>query len=269
MAVAAGVVERKSSGSGVLDAATKVWLAVTIVGQGVFLYYILGFYAGPTLSGNFEAWTRQTMLLRGYVAGDTVGNLAFAAHVMLAAIIVSAGTLQFFPQIRARAPWLHRWNGRVFLSAAMLASLAGLYMTWLRGAVVGGMTGALSITLNAVLVLTFAGLAWRAAAGRDIGSHRRWAMRAFMVTNGVFFLRLIFPAWVLITRAPPSALLFDLFSFGSYLAPLAVLEIYLRARDGGATGRYGAAALLFACAAYMALGVVGFYVIFARRVLGA
>jgi hypothetical protein len=268
MAVAAGVIERKALGAGALDAAGRVWLVVTIAGQAVFLCYILGFYAGPTLTGNFEAWTRQTMLLRGYVPGDTAGNLAFAAHVMLAAVIVFAGTLQFFPQIRARALWLHRWNGRVFLSAAMLASVAGLHMTWLRGPVVGGVTGAMSITLNAVLVLAFAGLAWRAAARRDIASHRRWAMRAFMVTNGVFFLRLIFPAWVLITRVPPSALLFDMFSFGSYLAPLAVLEIYLRARDGGAVGRYGAAGLLFACAAYMAVGVVGFYFIFAQRVLG-
>ena len=265
----ANMMARRAPGVDALSAAAKLWLAVTIVGQAVFLYYIVGFYGAPTLAGDFAAWNRQPMLQRGYVAGDTVGNLAFAVHVMLAAVIVLAGTLQFFPQIRARALWLHRWNGRVFLTAAIAASLAGFYMVWFRGAATGGPIGAVSITLNAALVLAFAGLAWRAALGRDIASHQRWAMRAFMVTNGVFWLRLLFPGWILITRAEPSALTFHVLSFASYLLPLAVLEIYLRTRDAGGVARLGAAALLAACTAYMCVGIFGFYMIFARGVMGA
>jgi hypothetical protein len=68
-----------------LKAAAGFWFLVAVVGQWAFLYFIVAFYGTATLQGNFQAWSKNTFLFKGYIAGDTVGNLFFAAHVLLAA----------------------------------------------------------------------------------------------------------------------------------------------------------------------------------------
>jgi hypothetical protein len=59
-------------------------------------------YGGSTLSGRFEAWNR-THLIKGYIAGDTPGNVALGVHILVATIVWLGGVLQLVPQIRERA----------------------------------------------------------------------------------------------------------------------------------------------------------------------
>jgi hypothetical protein len=251
---------------GLLSAAAAFWFAVMVIGQWIFVYYIAAFYGARTLSGNFAAWAEHPFV-KAYVPGDTIGNLAFAAHVMLAIAITLGGTLQLLPQIRARAVWLHRWNGRIFLSLSIVVSLAGFYMVWLRQGATPELHN-LSISFNGALILIFAALAWRAGAARDIPSHRRWALRTLMVVNGVFFLRLLFSGWLLLTQSEPSATMFYAFEAASFLLPLAILEFYLHARDkGGPITRAGAAAVIFGASAYMAVGAFAFTMIFVVGIL--
>lgn len=268
-AVAVGVSTPRSLPDAALKAATTLWFFVILIGQWVFLYYILAFYGPGAMSGDFASWNRHPMAGPLFVPGDIGGNIAFAAHVALAAIIIFGGTLQLVPQIRARVPAVHRWNGRAFIMAAMLAAAAGLYMVWIRGGTTGGIVNNIIISGNAALILLFATLAWRAGAARNIASHRRWALRTLMVTNGVFFLRLGFSAWIIITQAEPSAFTFYAFAALSYLLPLALLELYLWAKDSGGAAKLSAAGVVFVSAAYMALGLFGFYMIFVQRILGA
>src|SRR5262245_39567802 len=108
---------------GALNTAVAFWFCVTLIGQWVFLYYIVAFYGPAALSGDFEAWNRHPMTSHAFRPGDLVGNIAFGAHVLLAAIIALGGTLQLIPQIRARALPFHRWNGRVFVITAIAAAL--------------------------------------------------------------------------------------------------------------------------------------------------
>lgn len=251
---------------GLLSAAAAFWFAVMVIGQWIFVYYIAAFYGAATLTGNFEAWNSHPFI-KGHIPGDTIGNLSFAAHVMLAIVITMGGTLQLVPQIRARAAWLHRWNGRTFMVMSIAVSLAGFYMVWLRQGATPEPHN-LTISFNGALILIFAALAWRAAAGRDILSHRRWALRTLMVVNGVFFLRLLFSGWLLLTKSEPSTLTFYAFEAASFLLPLAILELYLHARDkGGAIARAGAAAVIFGASAYMAIGTFAFTMIFVVGIL--
>ena len=252
-----------------LDGASLFWFVVMLIGQWVFLYYIASFYGPPTLSGDFAAWDTNPFLSHGYVAGDQMGNLAFAGHVLMAAIVVFGGTLQLIPQIRARAGWLHRWNGRIFLLVAILVSLTGLWMDVTREIVTEGIASNFAISFNGVLVLILAPLAWRAAARRDFFSHRRWALRAFMVINGVFFLRMLVFGYIILTQGPPSDLLFEVFSYLSYLLPLALVELYIRAREGPSFARLAMSGVVLGASLYMAAGIVGYTMIFVQRVLGA
>jgi len=258
---------RKRNGWSALSAAAAFWFIVMAVGQWIFVYYTAAFYGPATLSGNFAAWNSHPFV-RGHVPGDTVGNLAFAAHVMLAVVITTGGILQLLPQIRARAAWLHRWNGRVFLLTSAIVSLAGFYMVWLRQGAEPELHD-VSISFNGALILLFGALAWRTAAARNIVAHRRWALRTLMVVNGVFFLRLLFSGWIILTQSEPSTMTFYAFEAASFLLPLAILELYLRARDnGGPVLRATAATAVFVASAYMAIGTFAFTMIFVRGILG-
>lgn len=240
----------------------RLWFLVAVAGQWLFVVYIIGFFGPPTVAGDFEAWDRNTFLPHGYVAGDTTGNLVLAAHVAMAAVITLGGTLQLVPQIRSRAIWFHRWNGRLFIVVAFAISLAGLFLNATRGT---NILNAVAITTNAVLIMFCAGQTIGRAMAGDIDMHRRWALRTFLVVNGVWFLRVGFSAWIVLTQGFVSVPKFDFvfyifWAFGNYVVPLAVLELYLRTEErAGALAQFAVAAIVAGCTAVMAVGIFGAY----------
>lgn len=245
----------KPFAAGALKAAAVFWFVVAVIGQWAFAAYIAVRY-GPTVNGDFAAWNRDGSLIDGYIAGDLVGNLTFLVHVLLAAVLTLGGTLQLFPQIRAHAISLHRWNGRLFMATALLATVGGLYLIWVRGTG-GGAFDPWAITVNAALIICFIALAWFAVRRKDIATHQRWAMRAYLAVNGVWFLRVGLMAYAVITRTERSLEgFFDVWSWGSFLVPLAAYEVYLLAKErGGAAAQLATSAGLFALTLLMAVGV--------------
>ncbi len=254
------IVSAASNAGTALKRAMTLWFLTAVAGQWVFVYYIAAFY-GPTLvTGEFELWDRNRNMTDGYLAGDVVGNLFFAAHVLLAAVLTFGGALQLVPQIRQRALAFHRWNGRIFMVAALAAGLDGLYLEWVRGTGLRAPTGtpsAVAITLNATLILAFAVLAWRAVRSKDIAAHQRWATRLFLVVNGTWFMRVGMRAWMVLTGGAFDALnFFSFWSFAAYLLPLAIYEIYLRAKAAAAPVQYAMAASLVVLTLIMVVGEV-------------
>lgn len=250
----------RSGAATALSAAATFWFAATVIGQLVFAAYIVALYGGHGIRGNFQGW--NAVMSHGHVPGDGVGNLATGIHLLLAAVIMLGGALQLLPQLRRLAPRVHRWNGRVYLAGAVLAALSGIYMLWWRGAV-GDVVQHSGTSLNAVLVLLFAGLALRRALQRDIAAHRRWALRLFLVVSGVWFFRVGLMFWLAVNGGPAGfdpatftgpALSF--LAFAQYLLPLALLEGYLRSRDSGsAVARWTMAALLSLLTVAMGAGI--------------
>ncbi|PWF47582.1 DUF2306 domain-containing protein [Massilia glaciei] len=243
-----------------LKAAAAFWLAVTAIGQLIFVVYIVALYGRSTVQGNFAAWNK--VMPHGYVPGDSIGNAALAGHMLLAAIIMLGGLLQLVPQLRTRAPAFHRWNGRVYLLSAVAASLTGLYMVWFRGAA-GDLMQHLGISFNALLVVVCGAMALRHALARKFALHRRWALRLFLVVSGVWFFRVGLMFWIVVNGGPAG---FDpetfrgpflsFLSFAQTLLPLAVLELYLRAQDrAGAGGKIAMAAGLLALTLAMGVGI--------------
>jgi uncharacterized membrane protein len=244
-----------------LPAAARLWYLTAVAGQLVFAFAVASFYASAAVRGNFAAWNR--FMPHGYVAGETVGNAAVAVHLLAAVFIILSGAIQLVPQVRRRAPAFHRWNGRVYMLSAFAVSLAGLHMLWVRGSL-NDLAQRLGITLNAVLIMVCAALALRSAIGRDFERHRRWALRLFLVVSGVWFVRVGLMLSFLIFKGPvgfdPRTLqgpMLVFLSYGSYLIPLAVLELYLRAQRSGVTGRLAMAGVLVVLTVAMGAGIVG------------
>jgi hypothetical protein len=217
------------------SAMARVWFISAIAGQGLFAAYIVAFYGRTALAHDFARWSPP--LTRGLVAGDPANNAALVAHLALAFVLLVCGPLQFLRSLRARFPRVHRWNGRAYLSGALVVTVGGLYMLLVHGSL-GDFWQHLGIALNAVLLIACAVQAWRFARAREFESHQRWAVRTFLLVNGVWFFRVGFSFWVGINGGDAVGFDFRTFSgpaltaisFGQSLLPLVAYELYLRAR---------------------------------------
>ena len=243
-----------------LTLAVRSWCVVAIAGQGMFAAYVVLFFGRAAVAGRPELWNKA--LIQGYVPGDTLGNLILALHLLFTVVVIVGGAIQLTPQVRRLAPAVHRWNGRLYLGSALVMGTGGLIMFWTRKTV-GDAPQHAAITLNALLIVVFAVLAWRHALARRFDQHRRWALRLFLAVSGVWFFRIGLMAWVVLNRGPvgfdPKTFVgpfLTFLAFAQYLLPLAVLEIYFRVRDhAGPHGRLAMAAGLFALTLMTALGI--------------
>jgi|SRR5579871_318361 len=250
--------EMNSVADTALKAATRFWFGITVLGQLAFGFAVASFYGMTALRGDYHGWK----FTHGFIPGVTRGNWAVVVHVITAAIIMLAGAIQLVPQVRNRFPAFHRWNGRTYMLSTIALSVAGVYMHWVRGSV-GDVWQHIGGTLNALLIWIFAALALRYALARDFKTHRRWALRMFLVVSGSWFIRIMLFLTLLIFRGPVG---FDpatftggyltFLSFAQYLIPLGVLELYFLAQDHpSALRRMAMAGALFVLTLFMAVGL--------------
>lgn len=210
------------------------WLVIALAGQLIFAFYVMGFYGRAAIEGRLSDWTR--VLTHGHVAGDHLGNLMIWLHLFFTVFIVVSGAMQLIPSIRRSLPIFHRWNGRAYMIAALILSVSGMVMIWVRGTV-GDLSQHLGTTFNGVLIFVCVVMAWRYALARRFDLHRRWALRLFLVVSGVWFFRVGLMFWIVLNQGPVG---FDsktftgpfltFLAFAQCLIPLAILELYFWAQ---------------------------------------
>jgi len=243
-----------------LQGAAVLWFAVAFIGQMAFAIYIAIFYAGTAIGGEWSEWNRR--LINGLVEGDLAGNAALVAHLALAFVITLVGPLQFIPAIRKHAIGFHRWNGRIYITTAFVISLGAMYMIATRGA--GGFN-TIAIQLNAVLIMVCAAMTIRYALARRIELHHRWALRTFLLVNGVWFLRVGYVFLGILFGGRPPGVGDNLdgptdlaLAYLSFFLPIAVLQLYFWAKESKRAGaKWAMAALLVVGSGITALGVFG------------
>ena len=245
-----------------LKGAARLWFVVALLGQFAFAFSVATFYSLTALHGNLQAWNK--ILFRGYNASDTMGNSALIGHILFATIISIAGALQLIPQLRYRFPVFHRWNGRVFVLAAFTQAITGLYLTFAGKGGPGGASLHAISAIGALLIMFCAVLALRYAVARDFTTHRRWALRLFLVASGSWFFRIGFTLTLLLfgpigfDTVTFSGPLLIFWSIAQYLLPLSVLELYFLAQQHtGTPRRMATAAVLFVLTLAMGAGIVG------------
>ena len=243
-----------------LRVAARLWFVVALAGQFAFAISVAVFYGLTVLRGNIQAWNR--ILARGFETGATMSNTALVGHILFATVISIAGALQLIPGIRNRLPAFHRWNGRLFVLAAFTQAITGIYLTvWVRK-LLGDTTQHVVSVLGALLIIFCAVMALRFAMQRDFTTHRRWALRLFLVASASWFIRLGFAVTLVLLgpigfdSATFSGPLVTFWSIAQYLLPLGVLELYLWAQDRpGALRRMATAGVLFALTLAMGAGI--------------
>jgi len=176
------------------------------VGVAGYAYTVLrvGGSLGPQVLANLFA--RPWLLVHAACAGTALLTVAF----------------QFLPAIRRRRA-VHRWIGRVYATAVVIAGSAGLALA------VGTTAGPIAATgfgLLAVIWLYTTGQGWLAARGRRFDEHRRWMIRSFSLTFAAVTLRLYMPAAGIAGLDMGQA--YVAIAWLAWVPNLAIAELYLR-----------------------------------------
>lgn len=255
---------RPANKSRALNASAIFWFSMILVGQWIFFYYILAFYGYSVMSGNLEMWNVfEQFGSKPYVAGDSGGNTAFAAHALGAGIVAFGGALQLIPQIRTRFPKFHRINGYLYLCTVFLLALSGFYLVLIRGSSPDTLS-AIGTCINGVFILWFAYMTVNTARKRDIKSHRKWALRLFLVSNAQWILRVgtfsyLISGKMMGMQPAFGDPFFKMWTFGCYLVPLLALQLYFFASERGNTAiQYFTTGVVAVLTIAMMIGVVGY-----------
>ena len=212
----------------------QFWLICLMLAQVVFVVYLGLGYGLTTLESQIEGWNKFNET--AYKDGDTIGNIAYGLHVLLAIVMIIGGSLQLIPKIRQRFINFHKINGRVFVLLACTISLAGMYLITFRGTV-GDLFMHSMTFFSGTVVLVASFFAVKAARSRKLKLHSDWALRLFLAANGVLFFRLIIFAWFMIfgtlgvnTDDFTGPTVYAV-SVSAYLLPLIIFEWYRRMKS--------------------------------------
>ena len=240
------------------------WFITTLLGQWFFFYYIFSFYGFSVINNNMQIWNRwEAMGSTPYIAGDFSGNLAFAAHAIGAGIVAFGGALQLLPQVRNAFPKFHKINGYIYLITVLALSLSGFYLVWVRDHEPLDLSG-VGTSINGALILVFAYFTVKTAIAKKIKSHRKWAIRLFLVSNAQWMLRVgVFSYFVtgsLLGLKPAFGdVFFPLWTFGCFVLPLITAELYFFAMEKGSQKiKLLTSTILTLLTVLMALGMLGF-----------
>lgn len=212
---------------------TGVLLVTTVwISAGLFGLYILAFYAAALYQGNVERWNEVLPGL--YEKKDAVATSGMGVHFAMGGIILVLGNIQLIESIRNRWPAFHRWTGRIYVTASLLAAIGGITFIFIKGTIGGPVMNA-GFALYGVLMFIAAAATWRYAVKNDLDKHRAWALRLYALAIGSWLYRMDYGFWILLTDGLGHAKDFTgpfdrIMAFFFYIPNLLVAEIFIRSR---------------------------------------
>ena len=236
---------------------TTVWVSAALFGL-----YILAYYAGASADGDLAKW--NDMLSGLYEPRTPAATLGIGIHFAAGGIILALGCVQLIQTIRTRAPMVHRWIGRVYVTASLLASVGGLTYIVVRGTI-GGTVMNLGFGLYGVLMIVAAVQTFRHARARRLEIHRAWALRLFALAIGSWLYRMDYGFWFMLAGGAAHTKDFNgpfdqVMAFFFYIPNLVVAEAFIRGRrvEAPPVAKLGAAVALTLATTFLCLGTYYF-----------
>jgi hypothetical protein len=164
----------------------------TLAGLGLFGTYILLRATGAT-SRNFGQWQALVAGEPMRTASDWIANIGIGLHFAMGVVLVLAWPILLSARIRARHRAVHRWTGRIYVVAGLLAGIGGTSFILTHGAYTPSASIAFGVW-GAVLMLCSV-MAYLHARAKRFDLHRAWAIRLFAMVLGSWLFDLEFRAW--------------------------------------------------------------------------
>lgn len=235
----------------------KLWFIAATLGQYAFGMYVILYYAKTAAANQFEAWNKN--LFSGIIPDDWLGNTSLVFHILLASVVLFGGPLQFMPFVRNRFRRFHRYLGRAYLILVVLISLTGVVMT-IQGKSFGTFFLHVVNSLSVIYICWFAVMTIKNAMNKNFNEHRKWALRLFMVANGVWFIRVWPSAWSILNNGLFGSYPENTVAFFTYIIPvqLILLEFYFWSQEKKqARLQWAANTAIFVSTLIMAVGIYG------------
>lgn len=242
----------------------RFFYLAALAGLAIFGTYIILRATGATFR-NFEQWHELVAGLPMPTASVWIANLGIGLHFMTGTILVLAWPILLSARIRARHRAVHRWTGRVYVTAGLLAGIGGMSFILTHGAYLRAASIAFGIW-GAVLMLS-AVMAYVHARAKRFDLHRAWAIRLFAMVLGSWVFDLEFRAWNDLTGGigiseSPTPGVFDYALLYLFFVPnLLVAEFFIRNKHKRialprklkwpAVAAFAVAGLVFAYAIFM------------------
>lgn len=151
-------------------------------------------------------------------------------HILPGIIFMVLGPLQFIRSLRSKHPQLHRWSGRIFLTASGILAVAGLIMA--AGPTIGGWDEKAAIFLFGSFFLIALATALRYALRGEFAQHREWMIRGYASGLAVAAVRPImgsfFAAAVARGRTPDPHSFFGTAFWIGFSLSVIVAELWIR-----------------------------------------
>ena len=240
----------------------RLLVATVWASAGLFGLYILAFYAAALVGGHMQQWNHVLPGL--YVPGSRASTSGIGLHFAAGGIILILGSSQLLTGLRTRFPAVHRWVGRIYVSASVLAAVGGLLFIGLKGTIGGTVMNA-GFALYGLLTLVAAVETYRHAVAGRLAQHRAWSLLLYALAIGTWLYRMDYGFWIMATdglgHTHTFSGLFDkIMAFFFYLPNLLVVEIFLRARSRAVAPvlRLVAAGALLLATGFLGLGTYYF-----------
>ncbi|UHG93784.1 DUF2306 domain-containing protein [Spirosoma oryzicola] len=207
-------------------------LVITVwVSAFLFGFYILAFYAAALYQGDMQRW--NGVLPRLYESKTATATTGIGLHFAAGGIILILGSIQLLDSVRIRFPALHRWVGRLYIGACLLAAVGGLVFIALKGTI-GGPVMSIGFGLYGLLMGWSALETYRHAIRRQLEQHRIWALRLYALAIGSWLYRMDYGFWLLLTDGLGHTRTFSgpfdqVMAFFFYIPNLLVVEAVSRA----------------------------------------
>jgi len=250
----------------IFQGAVVALTAASWISAALFGAYILAFYGGALPKHDLSRWNENLPNLYG--PHTLIANIGIGAHFLTGGILLVLGPVQLVGALRRRMPVVHRWSGRLYVTAAALAGLGGLAFLASKSAV-GGLPMSIGFGVYGLLMLLAAAQTYRHGAARRIDQHRAWGVRLFALAIGSWLYRMEYGFWLPLTNglghtptfSGPFDMVMDVFF---YIPNLAIAELFLRVRQSGGSAALRVAAstiflLATGCVIYGTYYFVKFY----------
>jgi hypothetical protein len=169
----------------------RLFYIAALLGLGIFGSYILLRATGATFQ-NFHQWKLLISGARAMALADWIASIGIGMHYFMGAVLVLAWPILFSSRIRARHRVVHRWTGRVYVSAGLLAGVGG--MTFILAHHDGGAPHIAFAIWGSVMMLSSV-MAYVHARAKRFDLHRAWAIRLFAMVLGSWIFDLEYRAW--------------------------------------------------------------------------
>jgi hypothetical protein len=169
----------------------RLFYFAALIGLAAFGLYIVLRATGATFR-NFGQWSDLISGLPMKTSADWIASIGIGMHYFMGAVLVLAWPILFSSRIRARHRAVHRWTGRVYVTAGFFAGVGGLSF------ILAHHTGSAAHTAFALwgsVMMLSAVMAYIHARAKRFDVHRAWAIRLFAMVLGSWIFDLEYRVW--------------------------------------------------------------------------